>query len=94
MAIGGRHDGAAAAATADDLDGEVRDGHDRRDPEANEHDVRRDRAAPYGGGKQDVAAATYNCALGPFLRNDGMIFQSVGFAGPLITGVALRAHPG
>ncbi len=35
------------------------------------------------GGKQDVAAATYNCALGPLLRNGGIIFQSVGFADPV-----------
>ena len=38
---------------------------------------------PLWGGKQDVAAATYNCALGPFLRNAGMIFQSVGSADPV-----------
>jgi hypothetical protein len=38
---------------------------------------------PSMGGKQDVASATYNCALGPLLRNGGMIFQSVGFADPV-----------
>jgi hypothetical protein len=39
---------------------------------------------PLWGGKQDVAAATYNCDLGkPLLRNGGMIFQSVGFADPV-----------
>jgi len=32
------------------------------------------------GGKQHVAPATYNCALGPFLRNGGMISSGVGFA--------------
>jgi hypothetical protein len=35
------------------------------------------------GWKQGVASATYNCALGPFLWNGGMIFESVGFADPV-----------
>jgi|UPI00057002BD hypothetical protein len=39
---------------------------------------------PIQGGKQDVASATYYCALGkPLLRNGGMIFQSVGSADPV-----------
>jgi len=60
----------------------MRNGHGWRDPiEANRLFVGIGPA--FGAKKQGVASATYNCALGPFLRNAGMILQSVGFADPV-----------
>ena len=80
--VGGRQHGATPVSATDDLGREVCDGHGESDPAVERHAFRRQRLFPDGSGRGTSRQRRITAPLEAFLRNAGMISQSVGFADP------------